>query len=78
MVCCVKSSREGHLSENMGVGAFQDIGQLVASSAGAVVRNRLKLSVEEAHELVKCEMLLQLQVTFSHSARLHLTTHFPN
>ena len=59
------------LERKHGESTFQDIGQGVAGIAGAMVRNRLKLSVEEAHELVKVEMLLQLQVTFSHSARLH-------
>ena len=48
------------MSENLGEGAFQDIGQRVASIAGAVIGEQLKLSVEEAHELVKVEMLLQL------------------
>ena len=63
--------QRGTLEREHGEGAFQDIGQRVAGIAGPMIVDRLKLAVEEAHELVKVEILLQLLVTFSHSARLH-------
>ena len=60
------------LERKHGEGAFQDIGQRVASIRGAVVRQCLKLVIEKVHQFVKCEILLPLAVTFCHLAMVTL------
>ncbi len=66
------------LERKHGEGTFQSIDQRVAGIAGPVVGDWLKLGVEQAHEFVKGKILLQLQVTFSHSPKLHWLIQFPN
>ena len=54
------------LERKHGESAFQDIRQCVAG----MVRECLKFAVQPAHQFVKVQILLKLQVTFCHAAKL--------
>src|SRR5262249_54248377 len=54
-----------------GEGAFQDLWQLVAeASTRSRVGEGVKWLIQEAHQFVKCQRLLELCVTLCHSASL--------